>query len=263
MYAPAPITSSTAIPRAAIASTQASTRRRVLLAEVDVRLVRLAEAHRRLEPLQEELRAELHHVAILDRPRLALVGVDDHDARAGLLADGSPFSPGREAGAAHPRQPGGFEPREHLVLGQLGRPADLVRLEQEAVRRVGDAADDLVAVEDDRREVAVAEAGHLDRAGAEPLPGAARVADGAGAHTHRVDRHLQEGVERRDLVHVAVPQAHVVGERVGELGRDRPDLAAEATEVVEQAGALPRHRLEHAREAEHVHASSLIRRRLP
>ena len=36
-------------------------------------------------------------------------------------------------------------------------------LEQEAVRRVRDAAADVVAVEDDRGEVAVAEARYLDR----------------------------------------------------------------------------------------------------
>ena len=98
-------------------------RRRVFLAEVDVRLVRLAEAHRRLEPLEEELRAELQHVAILDRPRLALVSVDDHDARAGLLSHRRPLPPGRKARATHTRQPRGFQPREHLVLGQLGRLA--------------------------------------------------------------------------------------------------------------------------------------------
>ena len=33
-----------------------------------------------------------------------------------------------------------------------------------------DAADDVVALEDDRREVAVAEAGNLDRVAAQPLP---------------------------------------------------------------------------------------------
>ena len=35
-------------------------------------------------------------------------------------------------------------------------------------------------------------------------------------------------------MHLAAPDVHVVGERVRELGRDRPDLAADAAEVVEQ-----------------------------
>ena len=45
----------------------------------------------------------------------------------------------------------------------------LVGLEQEAVRRVRDAADDVVAVQHDGGEVAVAEARHLDRVLGEQL----------------------------------------------------------------------------------------------
>ena len=207
-------------------SAQPLARRRVLLAEVDVRFVRPAEAHRRLEPLQQELRPELHHVSILDRPRLALVGVDDHDAWACLTPHGVPLDVGGEACAAHTGQAGRLEPREHLVLGELGGPDDLVGLEQEPVRRVGDAADHVVAVEDDGRKVAVAEARHLERALGEQLSRPRAVADRTGADAHRVHRHLQERVEGDDLVHVAAAQVHPVGERVGQLRRDRPDLAA-------------------------------------
>ena len=164
MYAPAPTTSSTGSPRARDRLLQHRPRRGVLLAQVDVGLVGLAEAHRRREPFEQELRPELHHVAVLDRARLAFVGVDDHDAWGLLAPDGVPLAPGGESGAAHPRQAGGFEPRDHLVLRQVRRLADVVGLEQEAVRRVGDAADDVVAVQHDRREVAMAEARHLDRA---------------------------------------------------------------------------------------------------
>ena len=109
---------------------------------------------------------------------------------------------------------------------------------------MGDAAEDVVAVQDDRREVAVAEARHLDRAVREQLARAGAVADRARADAHGVDRHLQERVEGDDLVHVAAAQVHPVGERVGELGRDRPDLAAEAAEVVEQPRPLRRQLLE-------------------
>ena len=174
MYAPAPTTSSTGKPARRDRLLQHGPRGRVLLAQVDVGLVGLAEAHRRREPLEQELRAQLHHVAVLDRARLALVGVDDHDARGRLAPDGVPLAPGREAGAAHPRQAGGLEAREHLVLRRARRLADVVGLEQEAVRRVGDAADDVVAVQHDRREVAVAEARHLDRALREQLARARR-----------------------------------------------------------------------------------------
>ena len=116
-----------------------------------------------------------------------------------------------------------------------------------------DAADDVVAVQHHGREVAVPEAGDLDRALREQAARSCAVAHRTGAHAHRVDRNLQERVERDDLVHVAVAQVHPVGERVGELGRDRPDLAAHTAEVVEQPGALGGQLLEQSGEMEDVH----------
>ena len=59
-------------------------------------------------------------------------------------------------------------------------------------------------------------------------------------------------------MHVAVAQVHPVGERVRELRRDRPDLAAQPAEVVEQPRPLRRQLLEQAREAEHVHLRPMI-----
>ena len=41
-------------------------------------------------------------------------------------------------------------------------------------------------------------------------------------------------------MHLAAPDVHVVGERIRELRRDRTDLAAHASEVVEQPCALGR-----------------------
>ena len=101
---------------------------------------------------------------------------------------------------------------------------------------MGDAADDRVALHPHRCEVAVADAGdrELSRAG----PRAHAVADRPGADAHDVHRLAQERVERDDLVHLAAADVHVVGDRVRELGGDRPDLAAHAAEVVEQPRPL-------------------------
>ena len=89
------------------------------------------------------------------------------------------------------------------------------------------------------------------------------VADRPGADAHRIGRHLQEGVERDDLVHLAASDVHVVGESVRELHRDRADLAAHAAEVVEEARPLARELRKERREAQHVHAPSLFRARWP
>jgi len=44
----------------------------------------------------------------------------------------------------------------------------------------------------------------------------------------------------------------VVGERIGELGRDRPDLTPDASQVVEQASPLLRELREQGRKAQDV-----------
>ena len=196
--------------------------------------------------------AKLHDVAVLDRPGLALVGVDDHGPRPGLAADCIPLAVRREARAAHAGERCGLEPRQHLVGAQVRRVARIVGLEQEAVRAVGDTAVDLVAVHPDRRQVAVADArdGELARAG----PRAGAVAHRPGADANDVHRHLQERVERDDLVHLAAADAHVVGERVRELGRDRADLAANPPEVVEQPRARGRELREERGQGEDVRA---------
>ena len=230
--------------------TQARTRGGVLLAQVDERVVGLAEAHRCRDALEQELRAQLHHVAVLDRPRLALVGVDDHDAGRGLGANGRPLAEGREAGAAHPGQAGGLEPRQHLVGRELGRLARVIRLVEPRVRAVRDAADDVVALHPHGREIAVADAGDRNCA---VRPCAHAVADGAGAGARDAGRHLQEGVERYDLVHLAPADVHVVGERVRELRRDRADFSPDPAEVVEQPRPVDRQLGKDRCEGERVH----------
>ena len=78
---------------------------RVLLAQVDPAVLRLREPHRDDDALEEEVRPQLHDVPVLDRPRLALVGVDDDVPRAWLVAHRLPLDPRREAGASEARDP--------------------------------------------------------------------------------------------------------------------------------------------------------------
>ena len=111
---------------------------------------------------------------------------------------------------------------------------------------------DRVAAQQHGRELAVAEALHAEHGHAvgvlplarEQVLRAQAVADRPDAHAYRVHRHAQEGVEGDDLVHLAAADAHVIRERVGELGSDRPDLAPDPTQVVEQARPLHRQLLE-------------------
>ena len=125
------------------------------------------------------MRPELHHVAILDRPRLALVGVDDDVARAGLARDGLPLQAGREAGAAVAGEAGRLQllddPLERRQLAEQREPAARLVVRERrvtgaepdrrpVVRGVRHRRDDLVAARHRRREIAVTETGDLDRA---------------------------------------------------------------------------------------------------
>ena len=95
-------------------------RRGVLLADVDEPGGRVGEAHRDHHALEEEVRPQLHDVAVLDRPRLALVGVDDDVARRRLARDGLPLDPGREARAAEAGEAGRLQLLDDpLVRGEL------------------------------------------------------------------------------------------------------------------------------------------------
>jgi hypothetical protein len=96
----------------------------------------------------------------------------------------------------------------------------------------------------------------------EQVPTAEAVADGARTDSHRVDRDLEERVEGDDLVHLAAPDRHVVGKRVGELGRQRAHLAADAAEIVEQARPGGRELSEEGRQPEDVHAAIVLLLRL-
>ena len=150
------------------------------------------------------------------------------------------------------------------VGDRLRRPAADGVLERGAVQ----LRQDRVAARADGSEVAVPEARHLDdrqRLRGEllslrqQLARAEAVADGTRADAQRLERHAQERVEGGDLVHLAATDVHVVGERIGELGRDRPDLTPDASQVVEQASPLLRELSEQGRKAQDVDSAILSR----
>src|SRR5919106_1832495 len=134
------------------------------------------------------------------------------------------------------------------------------------VRAVDDLRLDPVAPQEHRSEVAVPEAldaedGHAVRRlllAREQVPRAQAVAHGADADADCLRRHLEERVERDDLVHLAAPDVHVVGDRVGELGRERPDLAPHPAEVVQQPRPLPREDRQKLGELEDVYGSMIV-----
>jgi FdhD protein len=59
-------------------------------------------------------------------------------------------------------------------------------------------------------------------------------------------------------VHLAAPDVHVVGDRVGELGRERPDLTPHPAEVVQQPRPLPREDRQKLGELEDVYGSMIV-----
>ena len=253
-YEPAPTTSSIVRRRASPRSGDrlAASRRprgRVLLAQVDVAALSLGELHRHQEPFEHQVRAELHDVAVLDRARLALVGVHDHDPRPGLAAHRLPLAPGGKARRRRGRPgrmplarastrsggscgglagvSGRLSPSEgpsfvKCVTGARHRPPRAPR----ARGRAGSC----------RRACRPARARsgrdrHLDHRhtvgrdllcdGQQPVPAQART-HGPRAHPQRIERQAQERVQRDDLGHLSAPDPHVVGERVGELGVTGP-----------------------------------------
>jgi len=119
------------------------------------------------------------------------------------------------------------------------------------VRRVRDRRDDLVAAHHGRGQVAVADAGHLDRARAllEQRTAAEAVANRSRADPADVGRQAEVGVERGHLGHLSAADVHVVGELVRELGRDRAEVPADPAEVVEELRALARKLVQAGRHA--------------
>ena len=251
---------------------EAGPRRRVLLAQVDPAFGGIHRAHRQHRRLEQEVRPALHDVAVLDRPRLALVGVDHDDARPRLAQHRFPLQAGGEArtavaGEARLLQRSDHTVRRRKLAEELEAPASLVVRERlvrgvesevAGVRAVDGLRHDPVADRVDRRELAVTEARHLDDGSmllqaSEKVATAETVADRSGADADRVGSNLEERIERDDLVHLAAPDRHVVGERVRKLGREWADLPPDPTQVVEQACPLDRKLREEGREPKDVH----------
>ena len=74
---------------------------------------------------------------------------------------------------------------------------------------------------------------------------------------NRICRDVQERVKGDDLVDFSTPDVHVIGNRIRKLGRDRPDVAANAPEVVEEPRPVFRKLGEDRRQLENVHRSIL------
>ena len=242
---------------------------RVLLAQVNDRVLGLDEARRDRQALDEQMRPQLHDVAVFDRARLALVGVDDDDARPGELDDRRPLTERREAGAAVAHEPRRLELRQHglvrVLCPQRLQPAaplvvgeGLVGLGEAGrgpvVRRVRDVRS-LPCPAGSCRRASPPARGRSGRDTA-PRPRGRRPAlvpapSRAGRERRssrrqglciRARSRTAPGGTSRTTPPPPPPPAdvHVVGERVGELGRHRPHAAADRAEVVEQLRALAR-----------------------
>ncbi len=89
--------------------------RGILVAKVDVDLLRLDRPSGDQHAFQHAVRVSLQEIAVLEGPGLAFIGVDRHQPRARLLTHQSPFLAGGEAGAAKPAQPGAFHTGDDLI----------------------------------------------------------------------------------------------------------------------------------------------------
>src|SRR2546422_7339824 len=81
----------------------------ILLAKIDVALGAVERSHRDQSAFEQQVWPQLEDVAVLDRPRLALVGVDREHARGGRLQERIPLQAGWEAGAAETGKAGSLE----------------------------------------------------------------------------------------------------------------------------------------------------------
>src|SRR5882724_1738983 len=78
--------------------------RRIFVAQIDVDVGRLHHPGRDQHALEKAMRIGLEIDAVLDRPGLALVGIDRHQPRRRFLAHEPPLTPRRKPGAAEPAQ---------------------------------------------------------------------------------------------------------------------------------------------------------------
>jgi hypothetical protein len=69
---------------------------RVFIAQIYVDLRRLDDPGGGQHPFEKSVRVGFEKIAVLEGARLALVGVDRHQPRCGLLAHQTPLAPGRK-----------------------------------------------------------------------------------------------------------------------------------------------------------------------
>ena len=85
----------------------------VLVSDVENAFVRAGNETANDHPFDEQMRQVLHDEAILDRSRLALIGVADYVLFiVGTIADYLPFVSGGESGSAHTAQAARFQLRD-------------------------------------------------------------------------------------------------------------------------------------------------------
>ena len=98
----------------------------VLAADVDEPLAGADGVAGQRQPFQQQVRVALHQDAVLERPRLRLVGVADDVFLAGLSACGDhpPLAAGREAGSPAPASPIGPPRPEWLPECRPARRAE-------------------------------------------------------------------------------------------------------------------------------------------
>ncbi|OGO68882.1 MAG: hypothetical protein A3H36_09200 [Chloroflexi bacterium RIFCSPLOWO2_02_FULL_71_16] len=252
---------------------------RVFVPDVDVRLARADRPASEEQALEHAVRIALEADAVLERARLALVGVQDGVLGRGLSAHDPPLAARRETRPAEAAQAGGLEGLDDLrpvALAREARPQQGVATLADVLiegHRAG-RADPAVLAGDRRphlvrpgipdhattgldrgRDIAASDAGasldlDADRGG-DRARAFARSGEDAGKAVacpdpeprrrgRAVRQHVEPRVEGRDLVGLGERDAHLGGEG-GEVRVPYPAVAVlDGVEVLEQEVAVAR-----------------------
>ena len=232
---------------------------RIFVAQIDVDRPRLDRPRGDEHAFEKAVRVALEVVAVLERPRLALVRVHRHQPRTFIAAYDAPLPSGREPGPAQTAQAGGVELRGDVLELVLAREA----VAQQRVAALLPIGIEGAVLGNDRMEiaglddvpnrglvhmveVAVSDFGH--RGGVAPAH--ARRADDPDALTEGGGQRLQQGAGAGQLARKAVADPNrdrrrrllAFGEHV-EVGverRDLVDLRHRQTHLVSQRGEVRR-----------------------
>ena len=93
----------------------------VLEPDVDIGRARLGGEAGNLNPFEHLVRVEFEELPVVERRRLALVGVDAHEGFRPVFGEETPLQPGREPGAASTAQLRILDDPDHLVGVQFGQ----------------------------------------------------------------------------------------------------------------------------------------------